>query len=248
LYHITALHAKRVPTPQLMLGKGKVTVNNLATKSRKGDDSWKKRKYGAFYMTIPDDADVWKTRFGHLPSATCYCHVQPSTTSGRWWLVYCFFYPFNGSIAKAIEVTHEGDWEHVKVEVDKTGTKIHRIYFAAHGGGKWVSKATASRKGFECVQSTHPVVYSARDSHASYPAKGKQARGLLPADHTGTGKTLDCWKGPRFTLLGNKSAPPAGQDWLRFSGFWGHLGSGLPVVVPDRGPMGPAYKTWWRDC
>jgi len=146
LCHITAQHARGVPRPHLMLGKGQVTVNNLATKSRKGDDSWKKRKFGAFYLTIPNDDSAWKTRYGHLSSATCYCHVQQSAKKGRWWLIYCVYYPFNGSIAKAIEVTHEGDWEHVKVEIDKTGTKMYRVYFAAHGDGKWYHKATSKRK------------------------------------------------------------------------------------------------------
>jgi hypothetical protein len=173
--------------------------------------------------------------------------VQPSKTSGRWWLCYFFFYPFNGSISKALELTHEGDWEHIKVEVNKAGTEIHRIYFAAHAGGAWHSKSTASRKGFSSVFQTHPVVYSARDSHASYPTAGKQHRSGLPDDWTGRGKSMDCWQGKRFELLGNKSAPSAGQDWLRYGGFWGHLGAGLPLI-PDRGPMGPAYKSWWRDC
>jgi len=247
LYHITALHARGVPRPQLILGKGRVTVNNLSTRSRKGDKSWEKRKYGAFYLTIPPDNDVWQTRYGHLPSASCYCHVQPSTTAGRWWLAYFFFYPFNGSISKSVEITHEGDWEHVRVEVDKAGSKMYRLYCAAHAGGKWFRRATDRRTGFRCLGKTHPIVYSARDSHASYVTGGKQHRRYLPDDWTGKGLKMDCWKDAHFELLGNKAAPPSGQDWLRYGGFWGRLGAGIPLI-PDRGPMGPAYKKWWRDC
>ena len=247
LYHITAKHARGVPKPQLILGKGQVKVNNLAHQSRKGDNSWEKRKWGAFYLTIPEDNDAWKTRAGRLASASCYCHVQPSKAAGRWWLNYFFFYPFNGSISKALELTHEGDWEHIKVEVDKAGSKVYRIYFAAHAGGKWHTPSTAAGKGFTSVYKTHPVIYSARDSHASYPTAGKQHRAHLPDDWTGKGERLDCWQDKHFQLLGNKSAPPEGQDWLRYGGFWGHLGAGLPLI-PDRGPMGPAYKSWWRDC
>lgn len=246
LYHITALHARGVPRPQLMLGKGKVTANNLANRSRLGDDSWKKPRHGAFYLTIPEDDEAWRTRYGDLATATCYCHVQPSKKPGRWWLAYCFFYPFNGSICKGLEITHEGDWELVKVEVNSAGTKIHRIFCAAHTCGDWSSRSTANKPGCECFEETHPIVYSARDSHASYPTAGKQDRGGLPDDHTGEGERMDCWEDPHFELLGNKSAPSAGQDWLRYRGYWGQLGSGVSLI-PDRGPLGPAYKTWWQD-
>ncbi|MCP4683989.1 MAG: Vps62-related protein [bacterium] len=247
LYHITALHAKRVPRPYPVLDKGEVKADNLACQKRKGDDSSRKRRYGVFYLTIPKDRAEWKTRFGNLAKATCYCHVQPAKTPGRWWLAYCFFYPFNGSISQGIEITHEGDWELVKVEVDKTGTKMYRIYCAAHAKGGWFARETSPGNGFKCFSKTHPIVYSARDSHASYPTVGKQHRKGLPDDHTGQGLKMDCWQDPHLTLLGNKSMPSAGQDWLRFRGYWGHLGSGIPLI-PDRGPLGPAYKSWWKDC
>lgn len=248
LYHITALHAKGVPKPQLMYGKGKITPAGLATRSRKGDNSWEKRKHGVFYLTIPDDDDAWKTRFGKLSLATAYCHVQPSKEKpGRWWLAYFFFYPFNGSIAKAIEITHEGDWEHIKVEVDAAGSKIYRVYCAAHTSGRWQSPATPTGSGFKLVNKTHPIVFSARDSHASYCGEGKQPRTGLPDDWTGRGKSMDCWIDPHFQLLGNRMSPKVGQEWLRFAGYWGRLGAGMSFI-PDRGPVGPARKKWWQDC
>ena len=241
------MHAKHpvVRTPVLL--KGEVDSVSL-TNQRVGNDESGGVSKGTFYLDIPDDSDYVRTCLGNLTSATCYVHVQP-TSSGRWHLVYLFFYPFNGSIAADKNITHEGDWEHIKVEVDKNGGDIARVFYAAHAGGKWhvrYSTSQGNTDGFRCSEDTHPIVYSARHSHASYPKSGRQERptAILPDDYCGNGTEWRTWDG--LEILGDRANPPAGQEWLKFNGRWGELRGNLYGDMVQ-GPTGPAFKKWWKE-
>jgi hypothetical protein len=57
---------------------------------------------------------------------------------------------------------HWGDWEHVTVRVNTQSLKVEKVFFSAHGKGYW------TKPKFE--EGTHPVVYSACNSHANYDA------------------------------------------------------------------------------
>jgi hypothetical protein len=241
------MHAKRPVTITPVLAKGKVDSVSLVSQ-QVGDDRSGGLSKGIFYLDIPNDRDRTSTCIGSLTSAKCYAHVQPAG-SGRWHLVYLFCYPFNGAIAIDRSITHEGDWEHIKVEVDKTGRDIIRIFYAAHIGGKWhvrYSTSQGNTDGFRCAEKTHPIVYSARHSHASYPKSGRQHRPtvILPDDYCGRGIEWRCWE--NLEILGDRVNPLAGQEWLKFNGRWGELrGSIYGDIV--QGPTGPAFKRWWKE-
>ena len=248
LWHVSsAMHARKPSTITQVLAKGKVDSVSLVSQ-RVGNDYSGGASKGLFYLDIPEDRDRAATCIGHLASAKCYVHVQPAS-SGKWQLAYLFFYPFNGAIAIDKKITHEGDWEHVRVEVDKSGSNIVRAFFSAHAGGKWqvrYSTTQGNTDGFRCSENTHPIVYSARHSHASYPKSGKQHRptAILPDDYCGNGIEWRTWEA--LELLGDKANPPAGQEWLKFNGHWGeYRGSVLGDMV--EGPSGPAFKKWWKD-
>jgi len=241
------MHAKRPVVITPVLAKGEIDSVKLVSQSVGNDYSGGVSK-GTFFLDIPGDSEHTRTCLGHLASAKCYVHVQPAS-SGRWHLAYLFFYPFNGAIAIDKKITHEGDWEHIKVEVDKSGSNIIRVFFSAHAGGKWhvrYSTAHGNTDGFRCTENTHPIVYSARHSHASYPKSGEQHRptAILPDDYCGNGIEWRTWGA--LEHLGDKADPPVGQEWLKFNGRWGeHRGSIYGDIV--EGPTGPAFKKWWKD-
>jgi len=248
LLHVASLmHAKRPVTITPVLAKGQVNSVTLVSQ-QVGDDHSGGLSKGMFYLDIPDDRDRTGTCIGNLTSAKCYVHVQPAG-SGRWHLAYLFCYPYNGAIAIDRSITHEGDWEHIKVEVDKGGSDIVRVFYAAHTGGKWhvwYSSAQGNTDGFRCAENTHPIVYSARHSHASYPKSGRQVRPtmILPDDYCGNGAEWRCWE--NLEILGDRANPRAGQEWLKFNGRWGELRGSIYGDILQ-GPTGPAFKKWWKD-
>jgi hypothetical protein len=248
LWHVSSpMHAKRPSTITPVLAKGKVDSVSLVDQ-RVGNDRSGGSSKGLFYLDIPDDSERARTCMGYLPTAKCYVHVQPAS-SGKWHLAYLFFYPFNGAIAIDKKITHEGDWEHIKIEVDTTGSNIVRVFFSAHAGGQWQTRYSTSQgntDGFRCSGGTHPIVYSARHSHASYPKSGRQSRPtvILPDDHCGSGIEWRTWEA--LEILGDKANPPAGQEWLKFNGHWGEYRGSIYGEIVE-GPTGPAFKKWWKD-
>ncbi|MEW5795501.1 MAG: Vps62-related protein [Candidatus Zixiibacteriota bacterium] len=251
LWHVSsAMHARRPPQYTKLLSKGDVTVGGLVSQKvdRKGGrDESGGESQGLFFLRIPHDPHRRHTCQGSLTGAQCYGHVMPTSRSNLWQIAYLFFFPFNGSIVSVDSIAHEGDWEHIKVEIDTAAQAPLRVYYAAHGGGDWHNKNTrGSGEGFYCFQKTHPIVYSAWHSHASYPRPGVQERALA-SDETATGGAeWPCWE--RTAVLGDKANPPSGQEWLRFNGLWGDPGSQLPGIgEATKGPTGPAFKKWWKD-
>jgi hypothetical protein len=217
-----------------------VTVDNLYRQHRQGKSSGSPTRTN-FFLQIPNDGDEKTTRRGRLASAICYAHIQPVPRQKNWDIIYLFFYPYNSSISKVGKFEHEGDWEHIRVRVDADGTKILKVFFAAHDKeGKWYRhKSLDPVKGFSKL-GNHPIVYSALHSHASYPRAGKQNRRDLPDDHTERGRgPWNTWL--RVGDVGDRLHPLNGQDWLRYSGRWGEIG----LWGFTTGPFGPAFKNWW---
>jgi hypothetical protein len=96
---------------------------------------------------------------------------------------FWIFYPFNGAgkfrlSCGAIEDhvvmdgpgRHYGDWEHVTLRVVEGTWELAGVHLSRHSGFEWISGA-ALRSAIQ-FQDEHPIVYSARDSHAMYPAPG----------------------------------------------------------------------------
>ncbi len=259
LWHkASPMHARRATTFMQMLKKGQVNPTSLISQRVKRDRSdtkpgakFRKGTRGSFCLNVPDGQAEARTYLGHLKTAKCYVHLQPGKQAGRWWLAYLFFYPYNGAMTPLFDSSHEGDWEHIRVEVDKQGSKVDRIYMAAHDAeGKWFrrySTVAPNKVGYRLFnQTTHPIVYSALNSHATYATAGGIDRKSLPDDHTGRGLEWQTWDS--LEVLGDWANPPSGQEWLKYSGRWGQQWGRLShSVASTYGPSGPAFKDWWQD-
>lgn len=109
------------------------------------------------------------------------------------YIQYLFFYGYNGAYnigplqGEVVDIQdyHEGDLEHVTMELDKKTKKLLRIYFSAHSRteGFWLN-ANDPKVEYE---GTHPVVYIAHYSHAAYPKEGTYVR-IYGAANDITGK------------------------------------------------------------
>lgn len=175
------------------------------------------------------------------------------------YITYWFFYPYNGFEHKYLPLVppviefHQGDWEHIVVDVRESSAHPDEdqaidVTYYQHGckgkvfpvdvDGDGVLHSRDSRLSFE--QSTHPVVYSALGSHASYPAPGKHA-GADCGPFQGRGDVAD--KGARW-MTDDDLVDATLQPWWGFAGNWGTGGKGHgPAhaidISPIVGPLSP---------
>ncbi|MDP5273633.1 Vps62-related protein [Chengkuizengella axinellae] len=163
------------------------------------------------YIKMPKS--TWE---GDLGSAKSY--VQVLEYGDYIGLNFRFFYPYNGNIGGAglfPSGAHEGDWESVKILVNKNSDSIEQIRPSAHDNEHgWKSPSI-----FE-YESGHPVIYSAEHSHANYWTEGKHTR-LSGFGNDYTSKT-HLWDIPNdnFIIINEQNTP-----WMDFQGRWGASGS-----------------------
>jgi hypothetical protein len=164
-----------------------------------------------------------------------YAHVKrskliPAGIDIQYW----FFYAYNDWIGA---MNHEGDWEHMTVTILPDGN-FHSAWYAQHNDGQ---RYMPGQLAF--VNGTHPVVYSADGSHASYPTAGKHfiSGTVVFEDYTYNG-------GPQWRTwdnlinVGEKSYPLNGQTFIQYSGRWGEIGQ----TKHTSGPTGPAFQDAWN--
>jgi len=181
-----------------------------------------------------------------------YGHAYPAAGGGVL-LQYWFFYPFNDAYGV---FDHEGDWEHVTVRLGSALTP-EGVHFAAHFDshpGAFVRWSTVSRDG------EHPVVLSARGTHASYAAQRdvpfwERVCGVGdPARAAEAGCPVWRTSGPEsggIVNLGERGAPRV--PFLAWPGRWGSTGR-LGMDSRTDPPRGPGFQLGWcvgaapRDC
>jgi hypothetical protein len=232
------------------LGIGKVSNSSLISQRDGSQSSGLSDAPSAFFLEQTDanggdSLDAFRAATRQGPGSTgwiCYAHVRP-VSSGTCDIQYIFFYAYNGDLLTGTpDSAHEADMEHITVRVKGDFSSIEKVYYAAHDEeGKWYFPLSDNITGYPVTSDGRPVVYSALDSHASYPAAGVIDRGLyLPSDKTGEGGlSWDCRS--NVINLGEKAFPRPGLEWLQYSGRWGEIGE----VGFTRGPYGPAYQSWW---
>jgi parallel beta-helix repeat protein len=150
-------------------------------------------------------------------------------------IAYWFFYPYDEFKPGLIPLQyHEGDWERIIVKLNNSD-ELTNVSFDSHGKPK---SYEASEIEFE---GTHPVVYSATGSHASYRFVGNYpVFGGAFSDRTN--------KGPKWTSWSNLNDVKL-QPWYGFGGAWGEVELGhSPVQLFSgkdfTGPLGPSrYKS-----
>ncbi|MEI5907024.1 Vps62-related protein [Bacillus spongiae] len=181
-------------------------------------------------------------RPGDLDSAKSY--VQVLEYDDYIGLNYRFFYPYNGNIGGAglfPSGSHAGDWEGVKLKINKRTGEIESIRPSAHGGEHdWTNP-----NKFEYEQN-RPVIYSAEHSHANYWTSGKHSRLFgFGNDYTNKGLLWDI-ADENFIIINDDNTP-----WMDFDGRWGSSGSvdasdSCGFSCPDS-PKFSVSKGWFRD-
>ncbi|HET6438393.1 MAG TPA: Vps62-related protein [Anaeromyxobacter sp.] len=172
---------------------------------------------------------------------TIYGHVFPASGGGIL-VQYWFFYAFNAFHGFG---DHEADWEHVTVRVGRDGRPAG-VWYSRHdqnAPGVWVPWDALAAEGL------HPVVLSARGSHASYARRGEVAwfDDSCPTTSPARARDRGCgvWRTWELSTggvvdLGSRSAPAA--PWLLWPGRWGADGG---IGDLEGGPPGPAFQPGW---
>ncbi len=137
-------------------------------------------------------------------------------------ITYWFFYGYSSAIGGHV-AAHEGDWEHVNVHLSTDGERATQVdYFAHHFDAEPVLYEDTEKIG------THPVVYSALNSHASYPNTASPPFWENPVSKGSLWRTWD--KSP---------VNVKNESWYGYGGAWGRVGT----TSNTTGPLGPSeYK------
>lgn len=168
----------------------------------------------SYYISLPKDWDD-TLRLGVRPVSGTDDFPATLTRAfkakeGGYWFDYVFFYPYNGEqvilfdieelnlkhfgtdwVERVVAVdpiaTHIGDWEHVQVHIGDDLSRITRMRFFTHGDPTIVVNDPSDPQGKDLrFNGTHPIVYSALHSHATYYTKGHQKAGDLPVEKPAT--------------------------------------------------------------
>ncbi len=217
-----------------ILNVGTISESNIHNRYKNGQFSGAGYR-SDFFLQIPNNSNEHNTRKGNIYTTKIYVNFRNALFSNDLEIQYWIFYPYNGPMWGFGE--HEGDWEHITVRLNGQCGSIKKIYYAAHGSeGKWYYPYQIQFVG------NHPVVYSAINSHASYPYTGKTHRNNLPDDHTASGgPIIQSWSKLEI-IRSDISTPIAGwnssqiKNWVKFTGRWGEIG------IISSGPFGPTVK------
>ncbi|HET9676873.1 MAG TPA: hypothetical protein VFP21_05155 [Solirubrobacterales bacterium] len=177
---------------------------------------------------------------GKAPAVT-YAHIAREAGHEGFVLQYWFFWYFN-----QFNDLHEGDWEGMQLSFESNavagalGEEPSEVIVFQHAGGE--------RAGWEDgkvqKEGTHPVVYPAAGSHATF----YDSAVYLGNGQNGSGVGCDNTSEPlrelplRPVLLPN-AAPETGRfAWLSYEGRWGEREKSF-----NNGPTGPVTKTVWTE-
>lgn len=178
-----------------------------------------------FFLNFPNER-----RAGQVSDAPVYYEYAP-----RRYITYWFFYAFNDAPKPTNAFDHEGDWERISIRLDSEERAVTVAYFE-HSGYCTRSWSRAGK------HDGHPLAYSARGTHATYPRAGTFpiAHGLA-TDTAGRGTGWATYR---------RLANARDQGWFGYGGAWGEVGEGSDST----GPLGPspaksaAPTDWSRPC
>jgi hypothetical protein len=164
-----------------------------------------------------------------------YGRAAPSRAGGTW-LQYWLFYRAQDQDRGIVRTgRHAGDWEMVQVRLDRRGRPVQAVY-AQHSGAERCGWSAVRRRG------SHPVIFVARGSHASYLRAGVRDRTWPdPNDEAdGRGAVIR----PRLVRVTSGS-----PRWMRWPGRWGSSRARWWVPGEQDSPVGPALQGQgrWSD-
>ena len=190
--------------------------------------------------------------------------------NGRYYVDYWWFYRYNDfpRLGKAAACTgpirilcsdHEGDWEGVTVVIPAAdANRVEYVDYAAHEG---VFRYGAPQLDLGGPDDTHPVVYVAEGTHASYPSpcqtlECQQLARTVIRRPEGRHDGLAPWGRNRDAACAAKPScllhlPPAvagARSWNAFAGLWGRVcedptASDCPLAG---GPHSPSTQDRYR--
>ncbi|MGC1851558.1 MAG: hypothetical protein WA687_03860 [Solirubrobacterales bacterium] len=177
-------------------------------------------------------------REGKAPAVT-YAHIAREAGRPGLAVQYWFFWYFN-----QFNDLHEGDWEGMQVVFESSDPRRaleegpSEIGLFQHGGGE---KAEWTDGKVE-KEGTHPVVYPAAGSHATF----YEAAVYVENGRKGSGVGCDDTSAPLRRLVvepiqvPTHPGPNSPYRWLDYEGRWGEWEEGF-----NNGPTGPASKDRW---
>jgi Vacuolar protein sorting-associated protein 62 len=175
---------------------------------------------------------------GQAPAVT-YAHIASEPGYTGLVVQYWFFYYFN-----QFNDVHEGDWEGMQIsfDADTPAEALEQgpseIALFQHAGGEradW-NDGKVQKDG------THPIVYSAAGSHATfydnaiYIQNGSHGSGV-GCDNT---QEPNIRSDPRPVIIPTAAGAGSEFQWLSFLGHWGEREKGF-----NNGPQGPTTKKQW---
>jgi hypothetical protein len=177
---------------------------------------------------------------GKAPAVT-YAHIAREAGHPGFALQYWFFWYFN-----QFNDLHEGDWEGMQItfEAETPTLALHEepseIILFQHSGGERANW----EDGKVQKEGTHPVVYPAAGSHATfydsavYVENGQHGSGLGCDNTTGPSRELKLTP----ILMPEEPVSKGPFAWTSYYGRWGEKERGF-----NNGPTGPQTKTVWRE-
>ena len=218
---------KKAPTAADIAGKG---------------DGW----YLDYEGKVLGDTCVYARAFkklldeGKAPAVT-YAHIAREPGHTGFVLQYWFFWYFN-----QFNDLHEADWEGMQLafEAETTAAALEEepseIILFQHAGGE--------RAGWEDgkvqKEGTHPIVYPAAGSHATFYDSAVYVENGQNGSGVGCDVTSEPLRElrPRPVLLPDTAPEKGAFQWLSYRGRWGEREKGF-----NNGPTGPVTKSVWRE-
>jgi hypothetical protein len=177
---------------------------------------------------------------GRAP-AIVYAHIAREPNHSGFVLQYWFFWYFN-----QFNDLHEGDWEGMQLSFEAETTTAalreepHEIILFQHAGGERASWGDSKVH----KEGTHPIVYPAAGSHASFYDSAVYIQNGQHGSGVGCDNTTEPLRElrPRPVLLPETASEQGPFKWLSYDGRWGEKEKGF-----NNGPTGPTTKTVWRE-
>ncbi len=161
------------------------------------------------YILVRKEGHSWEA----ASQAEMKIYVVISQVNNNIEYEYNFFYPTNGSNVTDLELLyHEGDWEKIYVTVNQTGNILECRYH------HHADVDTFTSEQLEFVDGTHPVVYVARETHASYP---KEDISLIETGDLVSGNGLHWNSIDNFAVVKAYGETVGDNDWIYWRGLWG---------------------------
>jgi hypothetical protein len=240
-----------------VLGNPKVTLTRVGPKGKevvvaRGPTAADIARLGeGFHLNLPGDPlgntcvyarDFAKLkREGRAPAAT-YAHIAREAGHPGLVLQYWFFWYFN-----QFNDLHEGDWEGMQLTFpDAAGPRRaleegpDEIALYQHAGGEKASWESGKVE----KEGTHPVVYPAAGSHATF----YDSAVYIQNGRKGSGVGCDNTTSPHRRIAVRPILVPTHPEadspfrWLAYEGRWGQKEKGF-----NNGPTGPATKDRWLE-